>query len=131
MGGDKNSVVVFVKEENAMCAQKFWSKDRFPVVYEHDHAKAVIVDLGSFEKIEMILDNVMNRDLEEEDKMLVASGLLQELLNEAQATSAGHDWRAELDELWEDEFTRNPAAFKRTARMTQKKGICDNYKDFP
>jgi hypothetical protein len=82
-----------------MLAQKFWSKDRFPVVYEHDHAKAVIVDIGSFEKIEMILDNLMNRESEDEDNLLVASGLLKELLNEAQTTPSSQNWRTELDEL--------------------------------
>jgi len=87
------------EEKNGMLAQKFWSKDRFPIVYEHDHAKAVIVDIGSFEKIEMILNNLISRESEDEDKLLAASGLLKELLNEAQTTLPSQNWRTELDQL--------------------------------
>ena len=82
-----------------MLAQKFWSKDRFPMVYEHDREKAVIVDIGSFEKIEMILDNLLNRDVEEEDRLLAASGLLEQLLDEARATAPTQSWRSELNAL--------------------------------
>ena len=82
-----------------MIAQKFWSKDRFPMVYEQDREKAVIVDIGSFEKIEMILDNLLNRDVEEEDRLLAASGLLEQLLDEARATTPAQRWRSELDAL--------------------------------
>jgi len=82
-----------------MLAQKFWSKERFPVVYEHDHAKAVIVDIGSFEKIEMILDNLLNREIEEEDHLLAASGLLESLLNEARTTAPTQQWRTDLNAL--------------------------------
>ena len=82
-----------------MLAQKIWSKDRFPVVYEHDQAKAVLVDIGSFEKIEMILDNLLNRESEDEDHLLAASGLLQGLLKEAHTTLSSPTWSDELDEL--------------------------------
>jgi hypothetical protein len=82
-----------------MITQKFWSKERFPIVYEHDQAKAIIIDIGSFEKIEMILDNLLNREPEEEDTILVASGLLNALLDEAQTTSPAQNWRKDLDEL--------------------------------
>ncbi|GAK60825.1 hypothetical protein U27_00723 [Candidatus Vecturithrix granuli] len=82
-----------------MLVQKFWSKERFPVVYEHNHAKAVIVDISSFEKIEMILDNLLNRDVEEEDRLLAASGLLEQLLNEARNTAPTQQWRTELNAL--------------------------------
>jgi len=76
-----------------LLAQKFWSKKRFPVVYEHDHENAVIVDIGSFEKIEMILDNLLNRDFEEEDRLLTASGLLNQLLDEARTTAPIQQFR--------------------------------------
>ena len=82
-----------------MRARKIWSKDRFPIVYEHDQAKAVLVDIGSFEKIEMILDNLVNRESEDEDTLLAASGLLQGLLKEAQTTSPSQNWSTEFDEL--------------------------------
>ncbi|MCP4112033.1 MAG: hypothetical protein GY749_41985 [Desulfobacteraceae bacterium] len=44
-----------------MMIEKLWSADLFPIVYENDKAKAVIVDMESFEKLEMILDNLVNR----------------------------------------------------------------------
>jgi hypothetical protein len=82
-----------------MFAQKFWSKTRFPVVYEEDREKAVIVDIGSFEKIEMILDNLLNRDVEEEDQILATSGILEKILDEAHTTTPTQSWRSELDAL--------------------------------
>lgn len=82
-----------------MLAQTFWSKERFPVVYEHERVKAVIVDIRSFEKIEMILDNLLNRDVEEEDRLLAASGLLEQLLDEAHHTPPTQQWRIELNAL--------------------------------
>ncbi|MBN1450460.1 MAG: hypothetical protein JW963_05540 [Anaerolineales bacterium] len=82
-----------------MLAQRFWSKDRFPMVSEHHREKAVIVDISSFEKIEMILDNLLNRDIEEEDRLLAASGLLAQLLDEARVTAPTPSWRSELDAL--------------------------------
>jgi len=82
-----------------MLAQTFWAKERFPVVYEHERVKAVIVDIRSFEKIEMILDNLLNRDVEEEDRLLAASGLLEQLLDEARDTPPTQQWRTELNAL--------------------------------
>ncbi|MDM8551962.1 hypothetical protein QUF72_17895 [Desulfobacterales bacterium HSG2] len=82
-----------------MLIEKFWSKDRFPVVYEENEAKAVMVDMATFEKVEMILDNLMNRETEAEDSLLRSSGLLKKLVSEAQETSPSSDWRTELDEL--------------------------------
>ncbi len=58
-----------------------------------------MVDVESFEKIELILDNLMNRDGETEDDFLAASGLLEKLVTEARKASLSDDWRAELDEL--------------------------------
>ncbi len=58
-----------------------------------------MVDVESFEKIELILDNLMNRDGETEDNLLAASGLLEKLVTEAGKASLSNDWRTELDEL--------------------------------
>ncbi len=69
------------------------------MVYEQDREKAVIVDIGSFEKIEMILDNLLNRVGEEEDRILAASGLLEQLIDEARETDPVQRWRSELDAL--------------------------------
>lgn len=82
-----------------MMIEKFWSADHFPLVYENDKAKAVIVDIESFEKVEMILDNLMNRGAESEDNLLVASGLLKKLVGESKKISPSDNWRNELDGL--------------------------------
>ncbi|MCP4352453.1 MAG: hypothetical protein GY795_43895 [Desulfobacterales bacterium] len=59
----------------------------------------MMVDVESFEKIELISDNFMNRDAETEDNLLAAPGLLEKLVTEAGKASLSDDWRAELDEL--------------------------------
>ncbi len=82
-----------------MLIEKFWSGDRFPVVYENNEAKAVMVDMATFKKIGMILDNLMNRDTEAEDSLLESSDLLEKLVGEARETPPSNDWRGELDEL--------------------------------
>ncbi|MEZ4528841.1 MAG: hypothetical protein R2941_23260 [Desulfobacterales bacterium] len=77
----------------------FWSEDCFPVVYEHSKPKAVMVDMESFQKIRLILDNLMNRDPETEDSILAASGLLEKLVRETENTLPCGHWERELDEL--------------------------------
>ena len=80
-----------------MITEKFWSKDRFPIVYEDDVPKAVMVDMASFDKIELILDNLAHREPEPEDTFLAASGLLQKLLKEVKVSSPTEDWIKNLD----------------------------------
>ncbi len=82
-----------------MIPEKFWSEDRFPVVYENHHAKAVMVDMDSFRKVEMILDNLMHRESESEDNLLIVSGLLEKILGEVRTAAACDNWRYALDEL--------------------------------
>ncbi len=82
-----------------MIYEKFWARERFPIVYEKDEAKAILVDLDSFEKIELILDNLINRDLEPEDGILAASALFQKIVNGAKENKPAEDWRIELDEI--------------------------------
>ncbi|MCP4106922.1 MAG: hypothetical protein GY749_15505 [Desulfobacteraceae bacterium] len=79
--------------------EKLWSADLFPIVYENDKAKAVIVDMESFEKLGMILDNLVNRCAESEDSLLAASGLLEKLVDESKKISPSDNWKSELDEL--------------------------------
>ncbi len=82
-----------------MIYEKFWARERFPIVYEKDEAKAILVDLESFEKIELILDNLINRDFEPEDGILAASVLFQKIVNGAKENKPAGDWRKELDEI--------------------------------
>jgi hypothetical protein len=80
-----------------MQAQSAWKLDSFPIVYEGGEAKAVIVDVASFAKIELILDNLINREPEPEDAMLLAS--VGKLLSQARKNSPSPDWRQELETL--------------------------------
>ncbi|QTA80918.1 Uncharacterized protein dnl_32350 [Desulfonema limicola] len=82
-----------------MISERFWSKEHFPVVYENNTAKAVMVDIISFEKIEIILDNLMNRESETEDSILAASGMLKNLITQARNSRPSENWKAELNEL--------------------------------
>ena len=82
-----------------MIADKIWSRDRFPVLYENEEPKAFLVDVKSFEKIERLLDNVFNLEEEPEDRALVASGILKELVEEVENQEPSLDWRSEIDNL--------------------------------
>ena len=82
-----------------MIEPKVWSRERFPVVYEGGEAKAVLVDIDVFEQIEMILDNLFNRESEPEDAILAASNLLPQLIAHAQHTEPTANWEQMLDEL--------------------------------
>jgi len=81
-----------------MLAERFWSEDRFPVICEDNHPKAVM-DMETFEKIGMIPDNLMNRETEAEDRLPNSSGLLEKLVDEARKTPPTRDWRTEPDKL--------------------------------
>ena len=82
-----------------MIPEKFWSKNRFPIVYQDNEPKAVMVDMDSFDKIELILDNLTLREAEPEDAFLVASGLLEKLVEEAKASPVSQDWVKDLDAI--------------------------------
>ncbi len=76
-----------------------WNRERFPVVYEGDEAKAILVDITSFAQIELILDNLLNREVEPEDAIVGASALLRKLVEQASQESPSADWEQELSEL--------------------------------
>lgn len=80
-------------------AWQVWKRERFPVVYEAEEAKAVLVDVASFAQIELILDNLFHREAEPEDALLTDSEALQKLLSRAQQEPPSTNWRLELDEL--------------------------------
>jgi hypothetical protein len=82
-----------------MVETNFWTMDRFPVVYEGDEVKAVLVDITSFAQMELIMDNLLNREKEPEDAILAASAVLQRLVAQARQEPASPDWEQELDEL--------------------------------
>jgi hypothetical protein len=82
-----------------MTETTFWIRDHFPVLYEGDEAKAVLVDITSFAQMELIMDNLLNREEEPEDAILAASAVLQRLVAQARQEPASPDWEQELDEL--------------------------------
>jgi len=77
----------------------FWTQDRFPVVYEGGEIKAVLVDIASFAQIELILENLLNREEEPEDAILAASNLLKQLVTRAQQEPPSVNWQRELHDL--------------------------------
>ncbi len=82
-----------------MIAQRPWTRDRFPVLYEGNEPKAVLVDVETFAVMEMIMENLLYRDSEPEDAVLAASGILKRLAEQAQRETAVNDWEQELDDL--------------------------------
>jgi len=82
-----------------MAETALWIRDRFPVVYEGSEAKAVLVDITSFDQMELIVDNLLNREEEPEDAILAASAVLQRLVAQARQEPISADWERELNEL--------------------------------
>ena len=82
-----------------MAETTFWMRDRFPILYEGDKAKAVLVDITWFAQMELIMDNLLNREEEPEDTILAASIVLERLVAQARQGSPSPDWERELDEL--------------------------------
>jgi hypothetical protein len=75
----------------------FWLQDRFPVVYEGGKAKAVLVDITSFNQMELILENLLNREEEPEDAILAASTTLLKMLTRAKQEQPESDWEQALN----------------------------------
>ena len=82
-----------------MAKTTFWIQDQFPVVFEGDRATAVLVDIASFAQMELIIDNLLNREEEPEDAILAASAILKRLVAQAQQEPPSADWEQELNEL--------------------------------
>jgi hypothetical protein len=82
-----------------MAKSTFWVQDQFPIVFEGDQPTAVLVDIDSFAQMELIVDNLLNREEEPEDAILAASTLLKRLVAQARQKPASADWERELDEL--------------------------------
>jgi hypothetical protein len=70
-----------------MAETTFWIRDHFPILYEDDEAKAVLVDITSIAQMELIIDNLLNREEEPEDAILAASAVLQQLVDPARQES--------------------------------------------
>jgi hypothetical protein len=82
-----------------MSEAHFWTREHFPVLYQDDEIKGVLVDPDSFAQIELILDNLLNREEEPEDAILAAATVSKQMLYQAKQATPTVDWERELDEL--------------------------------
>jgi hypothetical protein len=79
---------------------KILSRNQYPIIYENGEETAVVVDIKTFRQIEFILDNLLNREQEPEDKIVAeASALWQRMIQEAKTEDSASDWVAELHDL--------------------------------
>jgi len=77
-----------------------WNVEQFPVLYEGNQPKAVLVDIDTFRQLDFVLDNLMNREPEPEDALLSESSELRRLAVWVKQTAhASPKWEQELDEL--------------------------------
>ena len=82
-----------------MAETAFWTRERFPIVYEGSEVRAILVDIASFEQMGIIMDNLLNREEEPEDAILAASAVLQRLVAQARQEPPSPDWERDLNEL--------------------------------
>lgn len=77
-----------------------WRVDQFPVLYEHGQPKAVVVDLETFERLDLILDNLLNREPEPEDDLIAGAAELKQLVAQVRAVATSTpDWKQVINEL--------------------------------
>ena len=76
------------------------SGETFPIILEQGRPKAFIVDIQKYREFELLVDNLINLREEEEDAMLIDSGILEKLVARAREESRV----AMLHSRWEDEI---------------------------
>ena len=77
-----------------------WRPDQFPVLYEHGQPTAVVVDLDTFKRLELILDNLLSREPEPEDTLIAEAAELKQLIAQVQAVATPMpDWKQVINEL--------------------------------
>ena len=77
-----------------------WQVEQFPVLYEHGQPKAVMVDLETFERLGLILDNLLNREPEPEDDLVAEAVELKQLVALVRAVAEPMpDWKQTINEL--------------------------------
>jgi hypothetical protein len=77
-----------------------WNVEQFPILYEGNQPKAVLVDIDTFRQLDFVLDNLMNREPEPEDALLSESSELRRLVASIKRTAhASPNWEQELNEL--------------------------------
>lgn len=83
-----------------MTTSALWNSKQFPSIYDGGKPTAVIVDIDSFEQIEIVMNNLVNRGTESEDEIIVQSEILRRLAEKVMNTAEPlSDWEKTLDEL--------------------------------
>lgn len=73
--------------------------NEFPVIVQRGEPKAVILDIKVFRKLQILVDNLLNRHPEPEDAVLSVSETLRHLLRVAEReahTKSPANWRKRL-----------------------------------
>ena len=74
-----------------------WNAQRFPMIYDGDHAGVGARSAASFEQIELVMDNLLNRGPEAEDNLIVQSAALRRIAAKVMATAEPlDDWERAL-----------------------------------
>jgi len=77
-----------------------FKKEMFPIIYENGIEKAVLVNVEIFNKLEVIIDNLLHIESEVEDDVIAQSDEIVQLIEECNKTKGySLNWEAELDEL--------------------------------
>jgi hypothetical protein len=75
----------------------------FPTIFVKGRPRAVIVDIQKFRELELLVDNLINLRAEDEDALLLDSGMLETLVAKARAESRRSpehvDWEDQIDAL--------------------------------
>lgn len=84
-----------------MLATQTFESTRFPIVYDGDRATAVLVDIDTYRKIELILTNLVERKMEEPEDNLIraASDLWTKTILQSKQEASTQNWMQALDEL--------------------------------
>jgi hypothetical protein len=71
-----------------------WQVDRFPILCEQGQPKAVVVDMETFKRLELVLDNLLNREPEPEDDIIAEAAELKQLVAQVQTVAEPMpDWK--------------------------------------
>lgn len=73
----------------------------FPIILEKGHPMAFVVDIKVFQRLKIILDNLLNQEPEPEDALLATSKAFQKLLCSVknEGSNPSSDWRKKLYEI--------------------------------
>ncbi len=75
-----------------------FAPERFPILYQHGEPTAVLVDIQTFRRVQLVMDNRLNREAEPEDAIIAASGWLKAMLARIDLEmNPSPDWEKELD----------------------------------